>query len=88
MQSGKKSICSDDGDTRKWLLGHLHIIQAKALASNLDLPKIYKEKIEAVPDSNPNEINLNGESLLIATIKYLDDKENRVRCVFIIINII
>ncbi|EJW77863.1 hypothetical protein WUBG_11229, partial [Wuchereria bancrofti] len=66
---------SDDGDTRKWLLGHLHTIQAKALASNLDLPKIYKEKIQAVPDSNPNEINLNGESLLIATIKYLDDKE-------------
>lgn len=46
MQSGKKLICPDDDDIRKWLLGHLHIIQAKALAANLALPQIYKEKIQ------------------------------------------
>lgn len=46
MQSNMKSIPSEDDSIRKWLLGHLHIIQAKALAENLELPKIYKEKIQ------------------------------------------
>lgn len=44
------------------------------------------EIYQAVPDSSPNEINLNGESLLIATIKYLDDEESRVSYSFTIIN--
>ncbi|VDK88749.1 unnamed protein product [Onchocerca ochengi] len=86
MYSGKKLICMDDDDNRKWLFNHLHTIQAKALASNLPLPQIYKEKIQAVPDSSPNEINLIGESLLIATIKYLDDKENRLKYIQLLID--
>uniref|UniRef100_A0A0R3RL12 ANK_REP_REGION domain-containing protein n=1 Tax=Elaeophora elaphi TaxID=1147741 RepID=A0A0R3RL12_9BILA len=82
MQSRRKSMCPDDNEIRKWTLSHLHTIQAKALAANLALPQIYKDKIQAVPDSSPNEINLNGESLLIATMKYLDDKRNRAKINF------
>uniref|UniRef100_A0A915PS85 ANK_REP_REGION domain-containing protein n=1 Tax=Setaria digitata TaxID=48799 RepID=A0A915PS85_9BILA len=88
MYSGRKSISLDCNEDvlRKWLLGHLHIIQAKALAANLVLPIVYVEKIQAVPDSSPNEINLIGESLLIATIKYLDDKGNRLKYIQLLID--
>lgn len=48
MQSGKKWVGSDDDDIRRWLLGHLHTIQAKALAANFALPRIYDEKIKVL----------------------------------------
>ncbi|VDM92895.1 unnamed protein product [Litomosoides sigmodontis] len=87
MQSGKKwTTCSDDDDIRKWLIGHLHTIQAKALAANFVLPRIYDEKIRAVPDSSPNEVNLNGESLLIATIKYIKEKGSRLKYIQLLID--
>ncbi|KHN77538.1 Ankyrin repeat domain-containing protein 34B [Toxocara canis] len=63
-------------EERAFLMTRLHTLQAKVLTSNLRIPSSFRAKLEAF---DANELNAFGEPLLIAVIKYLESKEDRMK---------
>ncbi|MFH4976077.1 hypothetical protein AB6A40_002786 [Gnathostoma spinigerum] len=63
-------------ESEEWVMPRLRTLQAKILTAGLQLPTKFRLRLEMF---DVNERNNEGESLLIATVKYLRDKSDRIK---------